>query len=151
MHSDTTDFNPSAAAAGAQAASASDTLSLSIREHDVGFFLPPRAVLNNSRLELPHGALLCGSFDGDLICEAGSVIITKDCRFCGSIEADRIYIEGDVASVRERRSLLIGRVLVAAGATARINADLKSRNFAVHKAKIWGRLLSWEEGPSRIE
>ena len=94
---------------------------------------------------LQHGALICGEFIGDILCEKGSVIIAKGARMRGRIEADRIYIEGEVGSGKTTRSILIGRQLIAGGSTAKIDADLYSRLFAIHKAKIWGQLQTMEE------
>ncbi|MDL5034374.1 polymer-forming cytoskeletal protein [Pelomonas sp. APW6] len=122
-----------------------DTLTLSLREHGVGFFVPPGATMQSARLVMPYGALISGTFIGDLICEAGSVIITKGGMVCGSIVADRVYIEGDVASSKSKRSLVTGRALVAASSTARINGDLKSAAFAIHKPQLWGQLISVDE------
>jgi cytoskeletal protein CcmA (bactofilin family) len=122
-----------------------DTLTLSLREHGVGFFVPPGSSLKQAKLEMPHGALISGTFIGDLICQAGSVIITKGGMVCGSIVADRVYIEGDVASSKTKRSLITGRALVAASSTARINGDLKSSAFAIHKPQLWGQLISIDQ------
>ena len=128
-----------------------DALTLSLRDQDVGFFLPARAVLHNARLELPHGALISGTFVGDLICEGGSVVVTEEGQVCGHIEANKVYIAGKIASTRERRSLVTGRTMIAAGSTARINADLRSAAFAIHRPKLWGKLISIEDGQAKIE
>ena len=95
---------------------------------------------------LPHGALICGEFIGDILCERGTVIITKGARIRGRVEADRIYVEGEVSSGSKTRSILMGRQLIAGGSTAKINADLFSRLFALHKCQgMWGRCQSFEE------
>lgn len=119
-------------------------ITLSLREHEIGFLLPQHSH-QEGRMVLQHGALICGDFIGDVLCERGSVIIAKGARFRGRIEAERVYVEGEISSSKKTRSIVIGRQLIAGGAAAKINADLYSRLFAIHKAKIWGQLQSFEE------
>lgn len=119
-------------------------ITLNLREHKIGCFVPQGGKLEG-KLVLPYGALVCGEFLGDMLCETGSVIIPRGARVHGRIEADRIYVEGEVASDKDIRSILIGRQLVAGSSTSRINADLYSRLFALHKARVWGHLYSFEE------
>ena len=119
-------------------------ITLNLLEHQIGYLLPQHS-RQEGRMVLQHGALICGEFVGDVLCEKGSVIITRGARLRGRVEADRIYIEGEVSSSTSNRSILIGRQLVAGGSTAKINADLYSRLFALHKAKIWGQLQTFEE------
>lgn len=122
-----------------------DAISLSLREHNISFTLPFGARLEG-RLLLPGGALIFGDFIGDIFCESGSVIVKKGARYQGMAEADQIYIEGEVSSLDEkRRSTLIARRLVACSSTSRVNADVFSASFALHKAKIWGTMRTLEE------
>lgn len=120
-------------------------LTLSLREHNIGFSLPAGATLEGALLNLPHGALISGTFVGTLKCEHGSVIIAATARIRGVIEADRIYIEGEVASSKNIRTKLAGRWLVAASSDARINADLFSNAFALHKPKFWGQVFTMDD------
>jgi cytoskeletal protein CcmA (bactofilin family) len=121
------------------------TLNLSLREHHIGFFVPPDMVLDGSCLELKFGALIYGTVIGDIWCESGSVIIAAQGRVCGNIEADRIYIEGEVASPKGSKSTLTGRLLLAASANSKVNANVRSRAFAIHRAKIWGQIEPIED------
>jgi hypothetical protein len=127
-------------------------INLSLREHGIGFFLPPGGKLEG-RMVLPHGALLSGEFVGELLCESGSIIIPAGAKVRGTLEADRIYVEGDVSSLGDsgKRSMLIARLMVAGSSTARINAELYSQVFSLHKSKIWGCLHAIEEvDPRRL-
>jgi len=125
-------------------------ISLSLREHNIGYILPHGAKADG-RLLLPCGALIHGDFIGDIFCESGSVIIKEGARFRGMVEADIIYVEGEVSSIAGvgNRSTLIGRQMVAASSVARINADIFSQSFALHKAKVWGTLRTLEEAEQR--
>lgn len=123
----------------------SGQLTLSLHEHNIGFYLPPGSSLDGANLELPHGALISGTFIGSIKCENGSIILTSDARICGDIEADRIYIEGEIASSKSSRSKVIGKWLVAASSNARINADLYSNAFALHDPKLWGQVVTLDE------
>jgi len=133
--------------AAASGGAPAETLSLSLHEHGIGFFLPPGAVLHASEFTLAYGALIEGEFVGDLICEAGSVVIGASGRHYGSITADRIYIEGTVGSLRGQRSALMGRALIAVSAGSRINADMRSRAWSLHPgAHLWGTVSTIEDG-----
>jgi hypothetical protein len=124
-----------------------ETLTLALHEHGIGFFLPPGAVLHASAFTLPHGALIEGELVGDLVSEAGSVVIGAGARLFGSITADRIYVEGTVGSRRGQRSTLTGRAMIAAGAQSRINADMRSRAWSLHAgAQLWGSIATIEDG-----
>lgn len=126
-------------------------ISLSLREHGISFVLPFGARMEG-RLLLPGGALIFGDFIGDIFCESGSVVIKQGGRFRGMVEADRIYVEGEVSSVDDdkRRSTLIARKMIAGSSTSRINANIFSQAFSLHKAKVWGALRTLEEaGPYR--
>lgn len=124
------------------------TLNLNLREHNIGFYLPPGAHLEG-RLRCPTGALIAGTFIGELLVESGSLIITGSAGFRGIAEADRVYVEGRVASAKAAkgasRSILIGRRLIAASADSEIDADLFAPTFTTTRAKIWGRMHSLEE------
>ena len=123
-------------------------ISLSLRDHHIAFTLPFGSKMDG-RLMLPCGALIFGDFSGDIFCESGSVIIKHGARFTGVLEADNIYIEGEVAPLdEENHSILIGRNLVAGFANARISANIFSPAFDLHKAKIWGQLRTLEEAAS---
>lgn len=132
-----------------------DTLELSLVEHGIGFVLPPGSTLTSAKLELPHGAIISGTFRGDIVCEGGSVIIPRDGVVVGSITADCVYIEGSIGSRGTAsdggRSVITGRLLIAASSNARINADLQSRAFAMHQPQLWGRFLTIVDGPARLE
>lgn len=124
----------------------SGEISLSLREHNIVWTLPFGAKMEG-KLLLPGGALIYGDFVGDIFCESGSVIVKKGGRFQGMAEADMIYVEGDISSADQRhRSVLIARKMIAASSTARINGDIFSKTYALHKAKVWGALRTLEEG-----
>jgi hypothetical protein len=128
-------------------ASHPETLNISLHEHGIGFFVPPGMVLHVTTCNVPQGALIEGEFVGDLVSEAGSVVIGAEASVYGSITADRIYIEGTVGSRRGQRSELMGRAMIAAGAQARINADMRSRAWSLHTgAQIWGSVSTIEDG-----
>lgn len=137
-----TNSNDAAAGAG----SVGTEISLSIREHNICFTVPFGARFEG-RLLLPGGALIYGDVVGDIFCESGSIIIHKGGRFRGMAEADRIYIEGEVSSLEDekRRSALVGRKMVAGSSNARINADIYSMSFSLHRSKVWGTLKTLEE------
>lgn len=126
-------------------------LTLSLREHNIGFVLPDGATLESAKLSLPHGAIISGVFIGDLVCERGSAILTRNAKFCGNIEADRVYIEGEVDSLRTKRSQVIGRMLIAASRHATIRANLISTAHALHHPKFWGEIISLEHHLQDIE
>lgn len=117
---------------------------LSLSEHNVGFYLPPGA-RQNGRLALPYGALICGTFVGDMLCHSGSVIIAEGAKFRGSIEANRIYVVGHISSSESTRSRIVARELLAAASSAQINADLFAPSWALHKPKIWGLMESLDD------
>lgn len=124
---------------------ATDEISLSLSDHNIGFFLPHGARMEGQLL-LPCGALILGDFIGDIFCESGSIIIKKGGRFQGMMEANLIYVEGEVTSKDENhRSTVIARKMIAGSSTSRINADVFSQTFSLHKAKVWGKLRSIEE------
>jgi hypothetical protein len=124
-----------------------ETLNVSLHEHGIGFFVPPGMVLHVTTCTLPQGALIEGEFVGDLVSEAGSVVIGAGASVYGSITADRIYIEGTVGSRRGQRSDLMGRAMIAAGAQARVNADMRSRAWSLHTgAQIWGSVSTLDDG-----
>lgn len=124
-----------------------ETLNVSLYEHGIGFFVPPGMVLHVTTCTLPQGALIEGEFVGDLVSEAGSVVIGAGASVYGSITADRIYIEGTVGSRRGQRSELMGRAMIAAGAQSRINADMRSRAWSLHTgAQIWGSVSTIDNG-----
>ena len=125
----------------------SDALVLSLHEHHIGFFVPPETTMDVAHLDLKFGALIYGTVIGDIQCSAGSVIVLAGGRVCGNITADRVYVEGDIASPKGGRSQIHARLLLAASSAARINADVKSRAFAIHKAKIWGQIEQIEDVP----
>jgi hypothetical protein len=135
--------------------SSADTLELSLVEHGIGFVLPPGSTLSSAKLDLPHGAIISGTFRGDITCESGSVIIPRGGVVVGSITADCVYIEGSIGSRGTAsdggRSVVTGRLLIAASSHARINADLQSRAFAMHQPQLWGRFLTIVDGPARLE
>lgn len=133
-----------------------DVISLDLADHEIAFVLPVGARMQG-RLQLPGGALILGEFVGEILCLRGSLIIKAGARTRLIGEAERVYVEGDVASLSldanvtdtdqgPARSVLIGRQIVAAASSARCNADLYSAQFAVTKgAKVWGRMLTIEE------
>lgn len=123
----------------------SGELTLSLRDHNIGFSLPFGSRMEG-KLFLPSGALIQGDFIGDIYCETGDVIITKGARFSGQIEADNIYIEGEVAPIdRDKKSIIIGRALVSLSEFSRINADIYTPALAHHKGKLWGTVHTLEE------
>ena len=119
---------------------------LSLKDHNIGFVLPFGSRMEG-RLLLAGGALIFGDFVGDIFCESGSVIIKKGGRFRGIIEADRIYVEGEVSSINgeKMRSTLIARKMIAGSSNSQINANIFSESFSLHKAKVWGALRTLEE------
>ena len=120
-------------------------ITLSLRDHGITFTIPFGARMEG-KLLLPGGALIHGDFIGDLYCETGAVLIMPGARFSGQLEADEIYIQGEVLPVAgNKRSILVARTLVAASESSRINADVYSPSFGLHKAKIWGTLNTLEE------
>jgi cytoskeletal protein CcmA (bactofilin family) len=124
-----------------------EMLNISLHEHAIGFFVPPGMVLHASTCNVSQGVLIEGEFVGDLVSEAGSVVIGAAASVYGSITADRIYIEGTVGSRRGQRSELMGRAMIAAGAQARVNADMRSRAWSLHTgAQIWGSVSTIEDG-----
>lgn len=121
-------------------------ITLSLKEHNIGFVLPFGSRMEG-RLLLAGGALIFGDFVGDIFCESGSVIIKKGGRFRGIIEADRIYVEGEVSSIdgEKMRSTLIARNMIAGSSSSQINANIFSESFSLHRAKVWGALRTLEE------
>lgn len=132
------------------------TISLDIADHEIGFIVPAGARMQG-RLHLPCGALILGEFVGEILCARGSLIIKNGARARLIGEADRVYVEGNVASLTldadtkdadqgPSRSVLIGRQVVAAASSAECNADMYAPQFAVTKgAKVWGRMLTIED------
>jgi cytoskeletal protein CcmA (bactofilin family) len=136
--------NQASAPSAREGKTASSALTLSLQEHHIGFFVPPEATLEGA-IDLKFGALIYGTVIGDITCSAGSVVILAGGRVCGNIIADRVYVEGEVASPKGGRSTIQAHLLLAASSASKINADIRSRAFAIHKAKIWGRMEQIED------
>lgn len=123
----------------------SGELTLSLQEHEIGFYLPPGSELSGARLNLEHGALIDGRFYGEIKCRKGSLVIREGARVCGTFEADRVYIAGHVVSATGQRSTVTSRSMLAVGETAAVNADLQAVRWSMHTHRVWGQLLTMEE------
>jgi hypothetical protein len=118
-------------------------LQLHLRDHGIIFFWPPGGVLECREMTLPGGALISGEVRGSIRCTSGSVLISKDAKVIGDIEADKIFIEGTVGSTEAHMSELRGRYMLAVSATASVIANLWSRSYAIHGGSIFGTLSPW--------
>ncbi|MDF2461875.1 MAG: hypothetical protein K0Q43_110 [Ramlibacter sp.] len=72
-----------------------NAVALDLREHQIGYVVPPNSLVRGEVL-LSSGALIIGSFCGRLVCSHGSVIIKKGATFEGEIEADQVWIDGEI-------------------------------------------------------
>lgn len=119
----------------------STRLQLSLHEHGVIFMWPPNstAVLH-ADLDLDGGALIAGEFRGNLISRKGSVVITRTGRFIGNLEADRIYVEGMIGDLEFPDGNIVGRYSLAASSTASIMANMRARAYAIHSARMFGKM-----------
>ena len=122
-------------------------LVLSIRDHDISFVVPAGTRME-ARAALPGGALICGEFTGELLSQHGSIVIAAGATVQGTLEADNIYIEGDVSSSPTKLSILIARNLIAAGAAARIHANLFANVWNLNRPKLWGQIHTFDEAES---
>lgn len=122
-------------------------LRINLRDHNIGFYLPAGGRLEG-RLALACGALIGGDFVGDIVCSAGSIVIQAGARIRGRLEAERIYVEGEVSSAPGQRSILVGRTLLAAGARAAIDAEMYATTWELRRAKLWGAVRTLEELPA---
>lgn len=99
--------------------------------------LPHGASLDAADLDLPGGALIQGRFNGRIVCHGGSLVIGRGADFCGSADADRVYIEGRVHVTKDGDvSTIKGRRLVAVSEHAQGSAHLLSQAFAIHTASF---------------
>lgn len=130
----------------ASAVAAAGEISISIREHNIGFILTAQDIFEG-KLLLPCGALIHGQLFGDIFCESGSLVVSKFGYFRGIAEADLIYVEGVVATLKgiKRKSVLIARKMIAGSSNAKINADIFSQTFTIHKSTVKGTMRTFEE------
>lgn len=77
---------------------AEGAITLDLREQNIGFVVPPNSLVRGEFL-LSTGALIVGSFRGRLVCSRGSVIIQRGATFEGEVEADQVWVDGEVRSV----------------------------------------------------
>jgi aerobic-type carbon monoxide dehydrogenase small subunit (CoxS/CutS family) len=73
------------------------------------------------------------------MCRTGSLIVTRTGEFSGQVDADRVYIDGLVTSMKGLVSKIQGRRLVAISEMAEGGANLISQAFAVHTHKFTAR------------
>lgn len=123
-----------------------DEVTYVLGDHNVAFFLAPGDVVQGN-LTLRRGALIQGEVLGDVISDAGSVIVTAGGVVRGSIEAQRIFIEGAVCSAFEGQSLprLVAPELISVSSTANVQADLFSNAFSIHATQLSGRMNRYED------
>lgn len=114
-----------------------------LHEHGIVFSWPPGGVLECNEMTLPGGALIYGEIRGNIRCRTGSVLICKGAKVIGDIEADKIFIEGTVASVESRMSEVRGRYLLAVSSSGNVMANLWSRTYAIHGGAIFGTVSPW--------
>lgn len=121
--------------------SARHTLRLSLKEHNVGFLVPPGATLRlEGKTVLPHGALIAGKLVGNIECREGSVIVLGE--HVGNICANRVYVEGSVTGAE-----IMARDLFGAGRNAKIQADVFAGSFATYNPSIRGTLRPFPAHP----
>lgn len=97
-----------------------NAVALDLREHQIGYVVPPNSLVRGELL-LSCGALIVGSFCGRLVCSKGSVVIKRGATFEGEIEADQVWIDGEVRSLSSNTVVmlsLLGRSTPAGAAPA---------------------------------
>jgi hypothetical protein len=120
-------------------------LVLDLRDHEICWVLPPGSALTGT-LDIPGGALVQGTFVGRLRCARGSLVVAADGEFTGEADADRIYVDGTIRSIRKGEpSVLRGQQLVAISEHARGQAELISRAFAIHTRSFAARITTVRE------
>ncbi len=125
-------------------------LSLDLREHEVCWILPTGATISAATIDLPGGALILGKLKGKLVCRSGSIIIGRGGEFCGSADAERIYVEGRIASgPAGETSTLRARRLISISENADGSADLVSQAFAIHTMSFAARFTTLDRDRDR--
>lgn len=120
----------------------SDSLVIDIKTHKVSFVLPEGAVFKGT-LELPCGAIICGTIEGTITCKTGSLILPKGSVLRGSAYAENIFVEGSVENPGENRiSVLNAQMLIAISNLAKGRADLVAKAFNINSTAFDGRLMT---------
>ena len=77
-----------------------------LREMQAVYIVPPKSLVRGEMV-LDGGAIIAGAFCGRMICSRGVVAILKGAVFEGEIEADQVWIDGDVRLVSAATANLI--------------------------------------------
>lgn len=97
-----------------------NSIVLDVREHHIQYMVPPHSLVRGEML-LSGGAVIFGTFCGRLICSKGSVIIKKGAIFEGEIEADQVWVDGEIRALSSGTASLLnllGASTPAAGKSA---------------------------------
>lgn len=134
-------------------AAADGDLSLSLQDHRIGMVIPAGARIVGT-LELPTGVLVRGAVSGSIACNEGSVVVAEGGHVTGNIEADRIYIEGDVGPPfdgvddGEPPVRCVASELIAVAEGAQVRSNLMAPAFSIHSDAIKGQLETLRLAPA---
>lgn len=122
---------------------AENAISLDLRTHQIGYIVPPNSLVRGELL-LSTGALIVGSFCGRLVCSSGAVIIKHGAVFEGEIEADQVWIDGEVRPVSAPTAQMLSLLSRstpsgASGAIAGLATTYKQRLAEGDMSRIVGR------------
>lgn len=80
---------------------------LDLREQGIGYVVPVNSMIRGELL-LSTGAVIAGTFCGRLVCSQGTVALLKGSVFEGEIEAEKVWIDGDVRNISPATAQLLG-------------------------------------------
>ena len=120
-----------------------EAVSLDLRTHQIGFIVPPNSLVRGEFL-LSTGALVVGSFCGRLVCSRGAVIIKRGAVFEGEIEADQVWVDGEIRNVSAHTAQVLALLTRstpagAAGAIAGLANTYRQRIGEGDMSRIVGR------------
>jgi hypothetical protein len=118
-------------------------VSLDLKEHQIGFIVPANSLLRGEFL-LSTGALILGSVCGRLVCSQGSIIVHRGATFEGEMEADQVFVDGEVRNISGSTAQLLAHTArttpaAAAGALAGLAGTFKQKIAEGSMSRIVGR------------
>ena len=125
-------------------------LNLVLGQHKIGFLVPQNMKLKGlETMVLPHGVLVAGELDADIVCSHGSVIVAPTGVLRGNVSADNVYVSGRIEPAQQAdgsvvKPNILARKLFASSASAVITADLTAYAYAIHRSKINGKMENLE-------
>jgi len=122
---------------------AEQELALDLGEHQIGMVVPSNSLVRGEFL-LSAGVVIDGTFCGRLVCSSGSVFIRHSAIFEGEVEADQVWIDGEVRPVSRPTAQIIEQAArstppAASRALAGLTATYKKKIAEGDLSRIVGR------------